>query len=636
MNKYSMNIITVLTLLFCVACGGAKVALLSSADINKAKDNGNLESLYNKLTQTILESRGKTKRDNQAIQLKVAQLLTQERLSLVDSTLENKNQEFGLVSRSQILNLIAKTANMKKWSINQYNSVKIKLDRMLIVTNKKIKESVDLAVRNKNDIVTQMKWMRKASILAGSNQPENEGYTQKLTENIAIISKRGRDAYSRRMYNLSLSSAEDGLAIDPGNIQFESLLSQSQAALFEQEFRTALENGKPELAYQAFIKIADKPIMLQIRKKMERSILVLANYFASNAKKSYQKNNLLNAYLEFQRARDVQKKLSLPDKAFIQEKRFLDLLMKKSAFNNTTEGKKYALYNVIYEFDKNYPGLEKKMASTLEKISQRATTKLSISEFREVPSTNSVVSSVGRRVSSKLEKILFKALSNELQIVTSTSLLQQKDYSGGVLTIHGEVLQATVISNTNPGQRIVHVQTGIKKTETPAYTKWKKRKRGKAPTQYIEEKISQDVILKVGHIEKQAVVEVAYRIVESSSQKVLLTDNIVKEIYLKGDSINELQQGQFHQAYVAADLPSDIKIMDQLTTDLSQQLGQSLSNYLSNPEKVFQQKYTIAMEQGEASSAIEMLANAVVLAKKKEADFSVWLAVLKKQALQVK
>jgi len=638
MNKIITNFVAVICISGMIACGGGKKALISQSDINQAQRNGTLESLYDQAGKLAAESRGSSKKEYLATQSKIAKLLVHERVALVNTTLKDDKTEYGYVSKEKLNYLQSKTANMKFWDSARYEMISKMLQKSLDDTNLEIASANASLKQSGTSIVDNMKWMKKVAVLSGENTAENQKYQKALAKNVEQLSNRGRDAYKKRMYNIAFESAQSGVTIDPGNIQFESLLMQSKAALFEQEFRAALENGKPESAYQAFVKISDKPLMRQIKEKMERSILLLANYFAGNAKKSYEKNELYIAYTEFQRARDIQNRLSISAKGFIQEKKFLDILMKKASLLNdkNSNGHKFGLLSVIQEFDPAYPTLEQNMARMLDNIYNRATTKLSVSEFKEVLSSNSVVASVGRRVASKLEKTLFKNLGNELQIVTNSSSLQSDGFSGIVLALDGEVLQAAIEGSKNIGQRSMNVQTGINRIETEEYKKWKKRKRGDAPTQYIEEKIMENVTIQLEHIKKLAVVEVAYRIVEPSTQKVLLTDNIVKEGKYKGDSINEFQKGMFHQAYVEADLPSDIKIMDNLATELSDELGKSLTAYLASPEGVFYQKYQAAIEQGTPLKGIEMLSNAVVIANKKGKENSEWLSGLKKRVLEMK
>ena len=636
MNKINLNLIIACFIALLMACGGSKKAMISQSEIDSSNADGTLEQLYDKANQMLAESRGSAKKEITKTIVRIVDLLVINRTKLVHRTLSDNQTDYGLIDMDTLRGLKESIKNMRQWREADYVVLSNSLDEVAVQIEQEISSAAVSRNENRASLIENMKWMKKAAILSGKSSQQFKKYQEALAESIQQLSKDGRNAYKKRMFNLALKSGQQGMILDPGNIQFESLVSQSEAALFEQNFRASLEKGKPESAYSAFIAIADKPIMLQIKKKMQRSILLLANYFASNAQASYQKNQLFVAYSEFQRARDVQKRLGISTRGFVQEKRFLDLVMKKAEAPDNTIGMNYGLYSIIKEFDPGYPALEEKLSKVLDTISNRATTKLSVSAFKEVLSSSSVAASVGRRVSSKLEKILFEKLGNELQVVTDITKVEFDQVSGISLAINGEVLQAAIETTRNPGQRRVSANTGIKKTETEAYAKWKKRKRGDAPAQFVEEKIMDDVTIDIEHIKKLAIIEVAYRIVEPSTRKVLKTNNLVKEAKYEGDSTNELQKGLFHQRYIAADLPSDIKIMDQLASQLSNQLGESLVSYLAKPEVVFYRKYEDSLERGEFNQAIEMLSNAVVIAQRKNIDALDWMSLLKKQVLETK
>lgn len=630
-----MAFLMVFLMVSLLACGGSKKALISQSDINSAANSGTLAALYDKTAGLLKESRGSSKEDLMLVQSNIAKLLVGARVNRINEVLAGKKTEFDLIDQETLSDLEKSIQGMTQWNPNKYKELHQRLAQAIGKTASAIDEANANANKTKSDVVLFLKWKKKVAILSGPKSKNYASYTKERATTIDRLANTGRDAFEKRMFNLSLRAAEQGRAIDPGNIQFDSLLSQSQASLFEQAFRSSLENGKPESAYQALLDIADKPIMQQIQRKMKKNILLLSNYFAGNAKTAYGKGELYAAYNDFRRGRDIQKKLSVADRGFIQEKQYLDLLMDKTEGLQGNPGVKFGLLSVVKEFDPRYPSLEEKLIALSEQLSKRATTKLAVSEFREVLSSNSVVASVGRRVSSKLEKILFDQLGGQLQIVAELiSTANAGGYSGVALAIDGEVLQAAIETSKNRGQRTINVQTAINKTETEAYVKWKKRKRGDQPTQFDETKIMEDVTIHTENIKKLAVAEVAYRIIEPSTQKVLLTNNVTKEAQHSGTSTNEFQKGMFHQPYVDAALPSEIKIMDDLARQLSLDLGQTLLTYLAAPEKVFYQKHKDAIERGEIIGGIEYLSNAIVLAQNKDGLKATWLAELKKLVLE--
>ncbi|WP_444994245.1 hypothetical protein [Aliikangiella sp. IMCC44359] len=634
MQERLNQILASVLLITLIACGGPNKALISSAEIDAAQRSGNLQNLYQKVSGIINESSGSTKKEAVATRSKIAQLLVKDKSNKVDQLLTQFNQNNNSVSRQQLLALQASIAPMNEWSATDYARISPKIEQAIKQLNQMINAAVSESKEEGKDRVASVMALKRAANLAGESQPEYASYQEANEKLLTVLQSEGNEGLANRMFNTAIVSAKGGLMLDPGNIQFESMLSQAQAGQFEKDFRFALESGKPESAYQAMMNVADKPIFLQLKKSMHNSIILLANYFAASAQKAYKNGNLLTAYNNFVKGRDIQDKLGISEKGFIQEKKYLDLLMTKFKKENLGLGNKQILLRTISEFDSNYPGLKTELRKINESVKDRAMTKLSVADFKEIPSQNTVVASMGRRIGRKLEKILFEKLGNELLIVTEVKGTEANAYDGLILQIDGEILQAAIETSQNTGKRSQNVQVGVNRVETEDYQKWSKRKRGEAPKQYLETPINEDVVLSVEHISKQAIAEVAFRIIEPANGSILLTDNFVKENEFSGESINELQKGDFHQPYVKADLPSDIKIMDELASVLASNLGDKLAEYLQNPEQVFYQKSLEVNAQGNKSSSVELLANAIVIAEGKGRDVKAWYELAKSQVLE--
>ena len=634
MKKIIANFIPCIFLVGMIACGGPNKALISQSEIDGARKAGTLNKLYDKAAGLVNQSKGSSKKEAQALQSKISQLLVADSTEKVNLLLSEYSKDKNTVTRKDMLDLKASISSMQQWSATDYARLSPRLEQALTNINSNITAIINQSNKSKIPLVDKVLLLGQAANLAGEGQPETINYTKQYEQAVSQFVYQGNDALSKKLYSTVVRSAENGLQLDPGNIQLEAMLSQGQAGLFEKDFRFALENGKPESAYQALIDVADKPIFLQLKKSMKNDILVLANYFSSSAEYAYNKGDLAAAYQHFSKGRTIQEKLSIAQRGFIQEKKFLDLVMARARNTQSGEGKRQSLMRVVNEFDPNYPGLRAEYLKLSDNVKNRAMTKLSIADFKEVMAADPVVASVGRRIGSKLEKILFEQLGNEVLIVTDVNQADNNQFQGLALKIDGEVLQAAIERTSNQGKRSQNVQTSVTRVETEDYTDWAKRKRGEAPKRYHETPVVEEVILTIEHIRKLAITEVAFRIVEPSTGKILLTDNFVKESEFKGESINEYQRGDFHQRYVRADLPSDIKIIDALANELAKMLGEKLAAYLQKPEQVFHHKYIEAKAQADMTGAIELLANALAIAESKGQDTEQWYSELKQLVLK--
>lgn len=632
LNKFN-QIVATSALVFLMSCGGGNKILIPQSDISAAQKNGNLSALYEKANKMVDENRGSKKEEALKIRSQIANLLIKDKQQMVDGILEKHNADLNSVTRNDLNNALSNITDVKNWSATSYTLLKSKIDIALNKTNATINEKKQRAKASENS-VDKVKLYKEASKLAGENQPEIEEYKNLLNKTLEQFSTQGSDAFEKRSYQAAIDSATAGLLLDPGNIQFESLLSQSKSKLFETEFRSAIESGKPESAYQSVLNIADQPsLFLPIKKSMNRSIMLLANYFAGSAEKAYKSGDYLNAFSNFNKARTIQQKMDVSNLGFVQEKKFLDGVMKKTKQKNIGLGYKYTLMDLVSEFDSNYPGLEAQKLKIKEDLHNRAKTKLSIADFKEVASSNSVLNSVGRRVASKLEKDLFDKLGNELSIVDNTQVSTGNLYDGLALKISGDILQSAIEKSSSQGRRNQSVVVEINRVETEEYIKWKEKKKGEAPVQYTETPVKQDIQLFVEHVQKLAIAEVAFRVVDPKDGKILLTDNIVKEDQFKGETINEFQKGLFHQPFVKANLPSDIKIMDKLSSDLALVLSEKLVSYLKEPEIVFYHKAKDNLSKGKLADSVELFANAIAIAEQKNKNVDDWKVEARNVAL---
>jgi len=613
-----------LIILNLLACGGAKqVMLLSQSDIATAEAEGTLFELYQNLESKKIEVRGSQLKELKMLQASIADRLTVQIQQQVNNALKGRQESTGVIDLITLRKLSNKINQLELINPSSYQQLNQQLAKATAKTNQTIQA---LKIEWESDAPGSQQalaTLAKIAAITGEGSKESEVYHRARKNYIQNTAAQARTAYAERRFTNALDLAQKGLQVDPSNLVFESLSTQAKLEIFEQDFRSAMEQGKPKQAFNYLQEVADKPLIELIKRRMSSSMILLAKYFANSARLAYLNDQLHDAYTAFIKGRRIQQLLDRGDLGFPQEKMFLDKVMLKANSINDNLGVKYGLLMLVRQFDSGYPNLNQQLDKTLKMLSKRATTKIYISDFKEVSSNNSVIASVGRRVSKQLEIILFNKLGQQVQILSQPIVSSQdgralSQLDGLLYTIQGDVLQSAIETNNHLGQRSINVITAIEKEPTEEYKKWSRRKRGDAPVHYKEREIKQEVTLKVTHIKKSAVLEISYQVVDPLSHKVILTKQLLKEQEFKGEAIAELKKGLYVQKYQAADLPSDIKIIDQLAKQVSSELGQSLVAYLAKPDELFYTKYEKNLEQGLSSRAIEFLANALVLTDKEE------------------
>ena len=131
--------VATLALATIIGCGGPKPALISSADISRAEQDGSLIALYDKAAGLIKESRGSTKKELEEIQAGLSKKIVDNRTKLTEQTLAQVN-EFGLVSLDKLNPVAAKVEDLARVDKQAYD--------LLMPQIKEAKELTSNAVAN--------------------------------------------------------------------------------------------------------------------------------------------------------------------------------------------------------------------------------------------------------------------------------------------------------------------------------------------------------------------------------------------------------------------------------------------------------------------------------------------------------
>ena len=615
-----------------LACGGGNKTYITQSDIDKASTDGTLSQLHDEASGYIKQARGSTKSTLIAQRKQIRSLLISKLKSDIDQMIDNEKKDALLVSRVMVMTKQQEVAEIKPWSESEFNEMSGKLSKLQKAVNRNVAKALGESKKPGLSKTDKILKLESAAIMAGEGQPEQLNYKSVLDRALAQYMFSAKDGLKKKLYSITIRSSQSALAIDSDNQAFQDLLSQALEGRFEKDFNFAIENKKPESAYNSLMQVVNDPVFEKIKNTKKAKISILATYFSNNARTYYTRNDLVNAYENFKKSRFINEKLGLSNSNTANENNFLRLVMQKARVTGSA-GKKFGLLSLINDFDPNYPSLASEYNMQAFKINQRARTKVNIDDYKEVVTSNAIVASFGRRVSRKLERLLRVEMGNLLTISRSVSSTGQNSLNGLSLNLSGEILQAAIVESRSKGSRNQSVATKVNRVETNEYKKWKKRKKGDAPKQYDETPIYENVVINVDNIRKQTIAEIEYKIVDAISGKTLMFDTMVVEDEFNGESINAFSKGEFFQPYVRADMPSDIKIMDMLSTDLAERLMQKLATYLKNPQDIYYQEFS-AIRHTNKALAVEYLANAVAIAKAKGEESAEWRDELHSMALK--
>ncbi len=443
-------------------------------------------------------------------------------------------------------------------------------------------------------------------------------FVDKLIEEIRQARAEGKlDADIQPKIDLVLENRADDAALK------EELVSVS-AEIYQSDYFKALGNGLADEAYKVFVKMSESKNFEAIKEKLSSVSEKMVDYFIAEADESVKSpDNLAQSYRWYNQARVVSKTLGFKKKARAGHDLLVEQLNDK--FNEFTEAETYTLayayLHYIKEFRPLYKGLRQKLNETEEKVRGEAIKRLSITAFEGSGGYGDVIS-------SKVTQHLFKFVSNDVRIVEREKyeeIQRERSISGDAgglaavnLIVTGSILESKVDKTDQEGKKTIRAVIGKENVTNAAYIKWlelsaKDRKSIEKPDETNTVDKMENIPVKVTNHRKLGIFSVSYRLLDASNGRVLFPHSITKEEEHKGTSREGVEMGDFKLPFELADLPSDIKILDNLATQVSLEIGASLVEKLKDQEKRYLAEAEEFKKDDSCSQQADRLAKALVI-----------------------
>jgi len=250
-------------------------------------------------------------------------------------------------------------------------------------------------------------------------------------------------------------------------------------------------------------------------------------------------------------------------------------------------------------FNPSYQNLFQKLLDARDNINKRIKRSIAVFEFSS-PSANK---DAGKIAANKLTAYLYKNASGDLRIIERENLqnilremqlgqtglvdiksAQSMGKMRGIDTfIMGDVMQYSTTFNDFPSSGRVTAVVGEEDAPNPEYVDWEKKNPNakndekllaKAPPAMYKKPKTEVINYKMGVARITAMVEVSYKLVNTTTG-----ENILTNIY-PGKSIKEgrYQDGvpQANIPQLPLTLPSELEVMDELITAKMNEIGQSV------------------------------------------------------------
>ena len=403
----------------------------------------------------------------------------------------------------------------------------------------------------------------------------------------------------------------------------EELVSVS-AKIYESDYFKALGDGMVDVAFDVFVKMSESKNFDAIKTKLAPVSKKMVEYFLAEADESVKSAaNLSQSYRWYNKAGVVSKTLGFKQKSIAGHDKLVDQLHKKylALMEADQPTIAYAFLHYIKEFRPLYKGLRQKLNETEEKVRSVAIKRLSITSLEGAQGYGDVIS-------SKVTQHLFNNVANDIRIVEREKyedIQRERAISGDSanlsavdLIVTGSILEAKVDKTEQIGKKTIRAVVGKETIPNTAYIKWlelgsKDRKNIEKPAETISVDREENIPVKVTNHRKVGIFSVSYRLVDAKNGRVLYPHSITEEKEHKGTSREGVEMGDFKLPFELADLPSDVKILDNLATLVSSEIGKSLVEKLKDQEKRYLAEAEVFKKDDSCAQQSDRLAKALVI-----------------------
>ncbi|MFT5083788.1 MAG: curli biogenesis system outer membrane secretion channel CsgG [Lentisphaeria bacterium] len=402
------------------------------------------------------------------------------------------------------------------------------------------------------------------------------------------------------------------------------------AEIYQKEFLDALGKGDADKAFEIFVTMSKSKDFDSIKDSLAGTSQTMVDHFVSVANTLVEDPvSVAKSYRGFSQARIVSKTLGFPSKATEGEKRLIKQLYeqyeKYAEQDLHTVAMAYLM--MVKEFSPLHKGLRQKISEVEEKVRGVAIKRLSTTAF-----DGGSQQGYGDIISSKITQHLFRHVPHDIRIVEREqyqAILRERNLSeGGAalssvdIMVTGSILEAKVDTTKQEGKKTIRAVIGKETIPNQAYIKWlelpaKERKKIEKPNETTTVDKKDNIPVKVTNHRKVGIFSVSYRLVDAKTGRVLYPNSTTKEEEFKGTSREGVEMGDFILPFELADLPSDVKILDRLATEVAEDIGNGLVEKLKDQEQKYLQDAEVYQKDNSCLQVSDSLAKALIILEAK-------------------
>ena len=429
-------------------------------------------------------------------------------------------------------------------------------------------------------------------------------------EGAKVLYQQGIELGKQEDWKMAAQAFKTAMEINPKYLdvarQYEQAKSRDNADYAISESIKAEKAQKWERAILLAEKAADyQPDNRELLARLDQLKVKVAQGFFDDAVKQANQGRLYEAMRKIELVKTYSPSLQTDPifREFI--KNFCAKLMERAQKYGEKEqwGNALLWYQKVETLSPNYPELFQKLLETRDYITKRIKKSIAVFDFSS-PSNNK---DAGKIAANKLIAYLHKNASGDLRIIERENLqsilremqlgqtglvdikaAQNVGKMRGIDTfIMGDVLHYTAKTTDTPSISQVKVLVDEEDVRNPEFSDWlimhpkpSSDDLKTAPTRTVKKRNYQFISYKQGSAKINAMLEVSYKLVDTSTGENIVTNTVSGKLVKK----DKYQDGVpvANIAHDPLELPTDDEVLDELTNAKVSEMGQSvLKNYQS-------------------------------------------------------
>ncbi|CAA0080695.1 Uncharacterised protein [BD1-7 clade bacterium] len=544
---------------------------VTDQDILIASNRGELLSLYSQLEDELKDVKPSSATATE-IRLnlgKVGKKIAQEKERQI---LDRLDRDIPGQTMTVLSQTIEDALALEPYDSATYLALRLELeqafnDKQLAVEQKEseFQRLGDDQVARKVELLDEM-----AAIYGGDKAAETLARKQAYID--STIQKARSEMRSKR-YENALSLVNQLETIVPENPALKELRKGLSFGEYEQQLWDALAAGNTDEAYSLLIHLSKVPGYMESHADVVSIADDISQYFIATGNKAMSSYSVVSAYQAYSKARALKVATNKAADYTTEELKFIEFVAKRARGYLSKDNviPAYGYLSVLEEFNPDHELLVEHAQNINNRVLDMATIKILVSDYAD--------DAKGYQLGKLLTQSLLQTFDRQhLRDVTMTlassvnasdiAAISESENALSYYFMSGEILQAGVqtLNDTENEARRVHVS--YQRIENPDYIAWTKlskreKRNASEPPATIEQPVYQTVNIEHLNIEKNAEVYSTYRVVDHTRTEVFVSDALSESVTHASKGTSALEQGEFKQPAVAADVLGDKEMLDQ-------------------------------------------------------------------------